>query len=84
MYHQIQLTLSSTMFISLLSSLGECDNRCSQKSFDKNFGRSLLGDYSDHYMSDFVLHGTSDRCYQDKMLKDIRMATQVSCTTCSE
>ena len=54
-----------------------CDYRSSQKCFDKNFGRSLLADYSDHYMSDFVLHGTSDRLYQDKMIKDVKMATQV-------
>ena len=55
-----------------------CDDCCSQKSFDKNFGRSLLGDFSDHYMSDFVLHGTSDRLYQEKMIRDVRMATQVN------
>ncbi|KAL4240663.1 Folliculin-interacting protein 1 [Mactra antiquata] len=50
----------------------------SQKEFDKNFGRSLLGDYSDHYMSDFVLHGTSDKNYKDKIIADLRMALQYS------
>ncbi|XP_060592263.1 folliculin-interacting protein 2-like isoform X2 [Ruditapes philippinarum] len=53
-------------------------NCSSQKEVDKNFGRSLLADYSDHYMSDFVLHGTSDKNFQEKMAKDIRMALQYS------
>ncbi|XP_053385365.1 folliculin-interacting protein 2-like isoform X2 [Mercenaria mercenaria] len=50
----------------------------SQKEVDKNFGRSLLADYSDHYMSDFVLHGTSDKDFEEKMAKDIKMALQYS------
>ncbi|KAK3595116.1 hypothetical protein CHS0354_002368 [Potamilus streckersoni] len=50
----------------------------SQKSFEKNFGRSLLAEFSDHYMSDFVLHGTSDKNYQEKLQGDLKMAIQHS------
>ncbi|KAH3869210.1 folliculin-interacting protein 1-like isoform X2 [Dreissena polymorpha] len=55
------------------------ENSCSsQKQFNKNFGRSLLADFSDHYMSNFVLHGTSDKDHLEKLNRDIRMATQYS------
>lgn len=47
------------------------------KTFDRNFGRSLLAGYSDHYMSDFVLHGTSDQNFRQKMLNDLQLASQV-------
>ena len=50
----------------------------SQKETEKNFGRSLLADYSDHYMSDFVLHGTSEKNIQEKLVKDLQMSIQVS------
>ncbi|XP_052772268.1 folliculin-interacting protein 1-like isoform X2 [Mya arenaria] len=56
----------------------ETSNCSSQKQFDKNFGWSLLADFSNHYMSDFVLQGTSDKHYQDKLNRDIRMAMQYS------
>ncbi|XP_076443134.1 folliculin-interacting protein 1-like isoform X2 [Babylonia areolata] len=50
----------------------------SMPSYDKNFGRSLLGGYSDHYMSDFVLHGTSDTSFRPKLLQDLQSTIQHS------
>lgn len=45
--------------------------------FDRNFGRSLLADFSDHYLSNFVLHGTSDTNFKERLIIDLHMATQV-------
>jgi len=36
-----------------------------------NFGRQMLAGYSDHYLSDFVLHGTSDDDVHRKVQKDL-------------
>ena len=47
------------------------------KAFDRNFGRSLLASYTDHYMSDFVLHGTSDSSFKSQLLHDLQMTVQV-------
>lgn len=33
--------------------------------------------YTDHYMSDFVLHGTSDNQFMAKVHSDLSMAVQV-------
>lgn len=46
--------------------------------FDRNFGRSLLAGYSNHYLSDFVLHGTSDNKFHDKLVNDLQMHIQHS------
>ncbi|KAL5019218.1 hypothetical protein ScPMuIL_004940 [Solemya velum] len=48
------------------------------KAFDRNFGRSLLAEFSDHYLSDFVLHGTSDQKALSKIVPDLQMALQHS------
>ncbi|KAK7113591.1 folliculin-interacting protein 1-like isoform X2 [Littorina saxatilis] len=48
------------------------------QGYDRNFGRSLLGGYSDHYMSDFVLHGTSDTSFRPKLLHDLQTTLQHS------
>ncbi|XP_052071291.1 folliculin-interacting protein 1-like isoform X2 [Mytilus californianus] len=46
--------------------------------FDRNFGRSLLAGYSNHYLSDFVLHGTSESSFNCKMMKDLQLSVQHS------
>ena len=59
----------------------EQENDLSQwniKAFDRNFGRSLLAGYTDHYMSDFVLHGTSDSSFKSQLLHDLQMTVQHS------
>lgn len=59
----------------------KCNTQGTRKavsSFAKNFGRSLFADYSDHYMSDFVLHGTSCTEFTRKMNKDLQQAVQHS------
>lgn len=48
------------------------------KVFDRNFGRSLMAGYSDHYLSDFVLHGTSDNSFHEKLRSDLEVAIQHS------
>ncbi|BFZ02925.1 hypothetical protein BsWGS_05964 [Bradybaena similaris] len=48
------------------------------KAFDRNFGHSLLAGYTDHYMSDFVLHGTSDTNFKPRLLNDLQMAVRHS------
>nr|KAG5687380.1 hypothetical protein BaRGS_019884 [Batillaria attramentaria] len=48
------------------------------EAYDQNFGRSLLAGYSDHYMSDFVLHGTSDTSFRQKLLQDLQATMQAS------
>lgn len=48
------------------------------EAYDQNFGRSLLAGYSDHYMSDFVLHGTSDTSFRQKLLHDLQSTMQHS------
>lgn len=53
------------------------EKNSSIKMFDRNFGRSLLADFSDHYLSNFVLHGTSDTNYKERLIGDLHMATQV-------
>ncbi|XP_041364707.1 folliculin-interacting protein 1-like isoform X2 [Gigantopelta aegis] len=50
----------------------------SVRSYDRNFGRSLLAEFSDHYMSNFVLHGTSDVNLWPKLLSDLQMSSQYS------
>ena len=49
-------------------------------SFGWNFGNSLLAGYTDHYMSDFVLHGTSDAYPRllTKLQTDLSVSLQVS------
>lgn len=53
------------------------EKNSSIKMFDRNFGRSLLADFSDHYLSNFVLHGTSDTNFKERLIGDLHMATQV-------
>ncbi|RUS91366.1 hypothetical protein EGW08_000883, partial [Elysia chlorotica] len=48
------------------------------RAFDRNFGRSLLASYSDHYLSDFVLHGTSDADYRPRLLNDLQSTVKHS------
>ncbi|ESO84757.1 hypothetical protein LOTGIDRAFT_236112 [Lottia gigantea] len=45
---------------------------------ERNFGRSLLGGISDHYLSDFVLHGTKDTNLYSKLLHDLQLDVQQS------
>lgn len=52
------------------------EKNSSIKMFDRNFGRSLLADFSDHYLSNFVLHGTSDTNFKERLIIDLHMATQ--------
>ena len=42
-----------------------------------NFGRQMLAGFSDHYLSDFVLHGTSD----EDVHRKVRHYTVISMTT---
>ncbi len=44
---------------------------------EQNFGQSLLAAYTDHYLSDFVLHGTSDTNFHSRLHNDLRMTVQV-------
>ncbi|KAL8567596.1 hypothetical protein ACOMHN_054409 [Nucella lapillus] len=53
-------------------------DQASPPSYDRNFGRSLLGGYSDHYMSDFVLHGTSDAAFRPRLIHDLQSTLQHS------
>ena len=46
--------------------------------YSRNFGRSLLAGHSDHYLSDFVLHGTSDSNYLSKLHSDLSSSVQSS------
>jgi hypothetical protein len=48
------------------------------KAFERNFGRSLLAGYSNYYLSDFVLHGTSDVSYAPKLIADLELAAQTT------
>ncbi|XP_064621785.1 folliculin-interacting protein 1-like isoform X2 [Lineus longissimus] len=48
------------------------------KAFERNFGRSLLAGYSKCYLSDFVLHGTSDVDYTSKLIGDLELAAQTT------
>ena len=41
-----------------------------------NFGRQMLAGFSDHYLSDFVLHGTSD----EDVHRKVRHYTVISMT----
>ncbi|XP_059167121.1 folliculin-interacting protein 2-like isoform X2 [Physella acuta] len=63
--------------IKLPSALTDC-GQWQIKAFDRNFGRSLLASYTDHYMSDFVLHGTSDTEYKTRLLNDLQMTVKHS------
>lgn len=54
------------------------DEQTSIEGFDQNFGRSLLASFSDHYMSDFVLHGTSDTSFRPRLLQDLQSTMQHS------
>ena len=47
-----------------------------------HFGRSLLADVSDHYMSDFVLQGTNDESMLLKLHQDLRHS--VTCSVLDE
>lgn len=39
-----------------------------------------MAGFSDHYLSDFVLHGTSDNNFHHKLLADLNLAIQVNKT----
>ena len=54
-----------------------CEENSHQVAFERNLGRSLMAAYTDHYMSDFVLHGTSDSQFLAKVHSDLSMAVQV-------
>ena len=47
------------------------------KMFDRNFGRSLLAGYSHRYLSDFVLHGTQESDFKERLNLDLHMASEV-------
>lgn len=68
-----------TLFLSILyfCSVELQGDQSSVEAFDKNFGRSLLAGFSDHYMSDFVLHGTSDTSFRPKLMQDLQASLQV-------
>lgn len=48
--------------------------------FNRNFGSSLIAGYSDHYLSDFVLHGTSNTTsnFHSRLHADLTHALQNS------
>ncbi len=54
------------------------DASYSLQQYESNFGRSLLAGYHDHYLSDFVLHGTSDDNFHSRLHNDLTMAVQNS------
>ena len=47
--------------------------------FNRNFGSSLIAGYSDHYLSDFVLHGTSNTTsnFHSRLHADLTLPLQV-------
>ena len=57
------------------------DDSYGVQSFDRNFGRSLMAGYSDHYLSDFALHGTSDKNFLEKVQRDLSISVQVNIST---
>lgn len=67
------------MFYDILLFFSICDDMSSSsiKLFDRNFGRSLLAGYSNHYLSDFVLHGTSEVGFHHKLMNDLQLSVQV-------
>ncbi len=44
---------------------------------ERHFGRSLLAAYTSRYMSDFILHGTSDQSFSPRLHADLMTAVQV-------
>ena len=72
----VHLFLPCWLFIRMTSESAEWNP--SVRTFDRNFGRSLLAGFSDHYMSNFVLHGTSDVNLWPKLLSDLQMSSQVT------
>lgn len=59
----------------------ELDDSTNKATYERHFGRSLMAAYTDHYMSDFVLHGTSDTNFHSRLHNDLRMSVQVSLPT---
>ncbi len=53
------------------------DHESSRVTFERNFGRSLMAAYTDHYMSDFILHGTSDANFHSRLHNDLMHSVQV-------
>ncbi|CAH1246397.1 FNIP2 [Branchiostoma lanceolatum] len=49
-----------------------------QQRLESNFGRSLLAGYSEKYLSDFVLLGTGESDFRQKLQTDLQLATQTS------
>ena len=47
------------------------------QTFEKNLGRSLLAGYTEQYMADFVLQGTSDKGFEARLMGDLALAKQV-------
>lgn len=76
-FSEILAKTNSLTFLFLYFRCNTQGTRKAVSSFAKNFGRSLFADYSDHYMSDFVLHGTSCTEFTRKMNKDLQQAVQV-------
>ncbi|BFZ17612.1 hypothetical protein BsWGS_20651 [Bradybaena similaris] len=75
-YEVLDPTLHCTE-VRLQTSMQENDQWHIQ-AFDRNFGHSLLADYTDHYLADFVLHGTSDTNYKSRLLNDLQMSVRHS------
>ncbi|XP_070545162.1 folliculin-interacting protein 1-like [Ptychodera flava] len=48
-----------------------------QSRFESNFGRSLLGGYSSHYLPDFALHGTKE-IDKNEVIDELKVAVQHS------
>ncbi|XP_074647410.1 folliculin-interacting protein 1-like isoform X2 [Tubulanus polymorphus] len=48
------------------------------RSFDTNFGHSLMAGYMDHYVADFVLHGTSETSFYARLLNDLSLNAQAT------
>ncbi|XP_013386632.1 folliculin-interacting protein 1 isoform X2 [Lingula anatina] len=86
--HQSELSTASSLHDALeyfeslkelpLPSFTSCPQVIENKLYDSNFGHSLLGGYNDHYVSDFVLHGTSDTSFLKRLRKDLVMTEQYS------
>jgi len=49
-----------------------------EHSYQYHFGRSLMAAYTDHYLSDFVLHGTGDTNLHSRLHSDLMTAVQIS------
>ena len=75
MYCEIHLIVN--IYFSLFSVDSYDDTEIPARFYGYSYGRSLLAGYSDHYLSDFVIHGTSDHNYLPKLQADLTQSVQV-------